>query len=65
MATLGFPLFPFNTGTLSRHSYGLSRVEPDPRLHLNTRDAARMGISDQKPVQVTIEGVNGADGTVP
>src|SRR5436190_10681153 len=44
LATLGLPLFPFRTGTLSRHSYALSRVEPDPRLHLNTNDASRMGI---------------------
>lgn len=56
MATIGFPLFPFRTGTLSRHSYGLSRVEPDPRLHLNTKDAARLGIGNEAPVQVMIEG---------
>ncbi len=56
MATFGFPLFPFKSGTLSRQSYGLSRVEPNPRLHLNTADALRLGISDQMPVQVTIEG---------
>jgi predicted molibdopterin-dependent oxidoreductase YjgC len=56
MATLGFPLFPFRTGTLSRHSYGLSRVQPDPRLHINTRDAQRMGIDDEVPVKVTFEG---------
>jgi predicted molibdopterin-dependent oxidoreductase YjgC len=56
MATVGFPLFPFRSGTLSRQSYGLSRVEPDPRLHLNTEDATRMGIADQVPVNVQIEG---------
>jgi predicted molibdopterin-dependent oxidoreductase YjgC len=56
MATFGFPLFPFKTGTLSRHSYGLSRVEPDPRLHMNSADAARLGIADQSPVEITIEG---------
>ncbi len=61
MATLGFPLFPFRTGTLSRHSFGLNRVEPDPRLHINSRDAARLGINDQAPVQVTIDGVGDAD----
>jgi predicted molibdopterin-dependent oxidoreductase YjgC len=61
MATLGLPLFPFRTGTLSRHSYGLSRVEPDPRLHIHSRDAARLGIDDQAPVQVTIEGVQSTD----
>src|SRR5205814_6896091 len=61
MATVGFPLFPFRTGTLSRQSYGLSRVEPDPRLHLNSRDAAQMGIGDQMPVQVTLEGVGASD----
>jgi hypothetical protein len=57
MATIGFPLFPFRTGTLSRHSYGLSRVEPDPRLHINPADAARLGIGNQTPVQVLVEGV--------
>jgi predicted molibdopterin-dependent oxidoreductase YjgC len=62
MATIGFPLFPFRTGTLSRHSYGLSRVEPDPRLHLNGSDAARLGIGDQEPVQVSFEG---EDNSVP
>lgn len=61
MATLGLPLFPFRTGTLSRHSYALSRVEPDPRLHLNASDAARMGIADQVPVQVTIEGADASN----
>jgi predicted molibdopterin-dependent oxidoreductase YjgC len=61
MATVGFPLFPFRTGTLSRQSYALSRVEPDPRLHLNSRDAARLGIGDQAPVQVTIEGVSSGE----
>ena len=40
MATVGFPLFPFRRGTFSRQSYALSRVEPDPRLHINTKDAA-------------------------
>jgi hypothetical protein len=29
-------------------------VEPDPRLHLNTTDATRMGIADQVPVNVTL-----------
>jgi formate dehydrogenase (NADP+) alpha subunit len=61
MATVGFPLYPFRTGTLSRQSYALSRVEPDPRLHLNTRDAARMGIGNVVPVQVTIEGAPDAE----
>ena len=56
MATFGFPLFPFRSGTLSRQSYGLSRVEPDPRLHLNTSDATRLGIADQVPVNVLIDG---------
>ena len=58
---MGFPLYPFRTGTLSRHSYGLSTVEPDPRLHLNSADAARMGIADQVPVQVLVEGVQASD----
>jgi predicted molibdopterin-dependent oxidoreductase YjgC len=56
LATVGFSLFPFRTGTLSRHSYGLSSVEPTPRVHINSRDAERMGIGDQLPVLVTIEG---------
>ncbi|MFL5734332.1 MAG: molybdopterin oxidoreductase family protein, partial [Chloroflexia bacterium] len=60
MAILGLPLFPFRTGTLSRQSFALSQVEPDPRLHLNSRDAARIGVGDQQPVQVTIEGVDDA-----
>ncbi|MFL5735347.1 MAG: molybdopterin oxidoreductase family protein [Chloroflexia bacterium] len=57
MATVGFALFPYRTGTLSRQSFALSRVEPDPRLHLNSRDAARLGIGHQLPVQVTFEGI--------
>ena len=61
MATLGFPLFPFRTGTLSRQSFALSQVEPDPRLHINSLDAARMGIADQVPVQVIIEGIDASD----
>ncbi|MEO8286705.1 MAG: molybdopterin-dependent oxidoreductase [Chloroflexota bacterium] len=61
MATFGFPLFPFRTGTLSRQSYGLSRVEPDPRLHLNSLDAARMGIDDQVPVSITVDGVDNSE----
>lgn len=56
MATFGFTLFPFKSGTLSRQSYGLSRVESDPRLHLNTADAARLGIADQTPVEITVQG---------
>jgi len=56
MATVGFPLFPFRSGTLSRQSYGLSRVEPDPRLHMNTKDATDRGIADQVPVHVWIDG---------
>ena len=61
MATLGFPLFPFRSGTLSRQSYGLSRVEPDPRLHMNTEDATRMGIADQVPVHVQIDGATDSE----
>jgi predicted molibdopterin-dependent oxidoreductase YjgC len=60
-ATFGFPLFPFKSGTLSRQSYGLSRVEPDPRLHLNSADAANLGIADQSPVEITIEGAPQSD----
>jgi predicted molibdopterin-dependent oxidoreductase YjgC len=56
MATVGFPIFPFRSGTLSRQSYGLSRIEPDPRLHMNTQDAIQRGIADQMPVHVQIEG---------
>jgi predicted molibdopterin-dependent oxidoreductase YjgC len=63
MMTLGFPLFPFKSGTLSRHSYGLSRVEPTPRLHINSRDAANMGITDMMPVHVMVEGA--ADSSEP
>ena len=37
MATFGFTLFPFKSGTLSRQSYGLSRVEPDPRSPQHSR----------------------------
>lgn len=57
LATVGFPLFPFKTGTLTRHSRGISRVQPDPRVHLNSRDAARLGIGDQTPVLVTMDGM--------
>jgi predicted molibdopterin-dependent oxidoreductase YjgC len=61
LATFGFTVFPFHTGTLSRQSYGLSRIEPDPRLHINTKDALSMGIADQIPVQITIEGAPQSD----
>jgi predicted molibdopterin-dependent oxidoreductase YjgC len=61
LATLGFGLFPFNTGTLSRHSYGLSRVEPTPRLHIHTEDAGPLGIGDEMPVLVTADGVEGGE----
>jgi predicted molibdopterin-dependent oxidoreductase YjgC len=61
MATVGFGLFPYRSGTLSRQSYALSRVEPDPRLHLSPADAARLGIADQMPVQVTIQGMDNAE----
>jgi formate dehydrogenase major subunit/formate dehydrogenase alpha subunit len=61
MATVGFPLFPYRTGTLSRHSYGLNRVEPDPRLHINSRDAERFGIGDQTPVLVTAENMDNSE----
>ncbi len=57
LATVGFPLFPFKTGTLTRHSRGISRVQPDPRVHLNSRDAARLGVGDQTPVLVTMGGM--------
>jgi predicted molibdopterin-dependent oxidoreductase YjgC len=61
MATFGFPLFPFKSGTLSRQSYGLSRVEPDPRLHLNSADAVRLGITDQTPVEISFPGSAGSE----
>lgn len=61
MATFGFPLFPFKSGTLSRQSYGLSRVEPDPRLHINSADAVRLGIADQTPVEISFPGQSGSE----
>jgi predicted molibdopterin-dependent oxidoreductase YjgC len=61
MATIGFPLFPFGSGTLSRHSFGMSEVEPHPRLHLNPQDAERLGIKDVAPVVVTLDGDEDAD----
>jgi predicted molibdopterin-dependent oxidoreductase YjgC len=61
LATVGFSLFPFRTGTLSRHSYGLSRVEPTPRLHINTADAGPLGIVDEMPVMVTADGIDGGE----
>ena len=61
LATMGFGLFPYRTGTLSRHSYGLSRVEPTSRLHINSRDAERLGIGDQVPVRVTVEDLENAE----
>jgi predicted molibdopterin-dependent oxidoreductase YjgC len=63
MATVGFPLFPFRTGSLSRHSFALHQVEPDARLHINPADAARLGITDQSPVQVIFEGAEDSDPT--
>jgi predicted molibdopterin-dependent oxidoreductase YjgC len=61
LATFGLAVFPYHSGTLSRQSYGLSRIEPDPRLHINTRDATAMGITDQAPVQITISGAPQSD----
>jgi formate dehydrogenase major subunit/formate dehydrogenase alpha subunit len=61
LATVGFGLFPFKTGTLSRHSYGLSRVEPTPRLHVNPADAGPLGIQDEMPVLVTADGIEEAE----
>ncbi len=61
LATFGFAVFPYHTGTLSRQSYGLSRIEPDPRLHINTKDAISMGITDQVPVRITISGAPQSD----
>ena len=61
MATVGFPLFPFGSGTLSRHSYGMSEVEPHPRLHLNPSDAERLGIGDVSAVVVNLDGEDADD----
>lgn len=61
LATVGFGLVPFKTGTLSRQSYGLSRVEPTPRIHIHIDDAASMGIVDEMPVVVTVDGIDGSE----
>lgn len=61
LATVGLGLFPFKTGTLSRQSYGLSRVEPTPRIHMHVDDAAAMGIGDEMPVLITVDGMEGGE----
>jgi predicted molibdopterin-dependent oxidoreductase YjgC len=61
LATVGFGLFPFGSGTLSRHSSGMSEVEPHPRLHLHPEDAERIGVGDAAPVVVSLENESGDD----
>jgi len=65
----GFSLFPFRTGTTSRHSRALAKVQPHSRLHLHPSDAARLGLRDVEQVRVTGAGqsplpqVNGTGGS--
>jgi predicted molibdopterin-dependent oxidoreductase YjgC len=58
----GFTYFPYRTGTLSRHSGGLAKVQPHSRLHLHPNDAQRLGIRDVEQVRVLAlsAGSNGA-----
>jgi predicted molibdopterin-dependent oxidoreductase YjgC len=55
----GFGLFPFRTGTWSRHSRSLAQVQSHSRLHLNPADAARLGVRDVEQVRVTAAGASG------
>ncbi|HUS13471.1 MAG TPA: molybdopterin dinucleotide binding domain-containing protein, partial [Chloroflexia bacterium] len=66
----GFSLFPFRTGTTTRHSRALARVQPHSRLHLHPADAARLGLHDVEQVRVNpaagvdrAAGNNGASGS--
>jgi predicted molibdopterin-dependent oxidoreductase YjgC len=49
----GFSLFPFRTGTQSRHSKSLAKVQPHSRLHLHPVDAQRLGLRDVEQVRVS------------
>ncbi|HEX6606237.1 MAG TPA: molybdopterin dinucleotide binding domain-containing protein, partial [Chloroflexia bacterium] len=49
----GFSLFPFRTGTQSRHSKSLAKVQPHSRLHLHPADAQRLGLRDVEQVRVS------------
>ncbi|MGI8588702.1 MAG: molybdopterin-dependent oxidoreductase [Chloroflexia bacterium] len=49
----GFSLFPYRTGTLSRHSGGLAKVQPHSRLHIHPNDAVRLGVRDVEQVRVS------------
>ena len=52
--TVGFSLFPFHTGALSRRSRDLAHVQPKARLLLHPTDAARLGLGDVQPVRLTL-----------
>ena len=43
LATLGFAVFPLPYGHTQPAELRLSRIEPDPRLHINTKDAISDG----------------------
>ncbi|HMA35341.1 MAG TPA: molybdopterin-dependent oxidoreductase [Chloroflexia bacterium] len=54
----GFSLFPYRTGTTSRHSRSLAKVQPHSRLHLHPADATRLGLHDVEQVRVQAAGGN-------
>jgi predicted molibdopterin-dependent oxidoreductase YjgC len=51
--TLGDSLYQSRTGTLSRASANLTRLEGSPRVEINPADALRLGVSDGAWVRVT------------
>ncbi len=59
---VGFSLFPYRTGTLSRHSRSLAMLQPHCRLHLHPADAARLGVKDVEQVRVAAAGAPTANG---
>jgi anaerobic selenocysteine-containing dehydrogenase len=58
----GFSLFPYRTGSLSRHSRALAKVQPHCRLHLHPADAERLGVRDVEQVRVTAAGAAHSNG---
>ncbi len=52
----GFSLFPYRTGTWSRHSRSLAHLQPHSRLHLHPDDARRLGLRQAEQVRITATG---------
>jgi anaerobic selenocysteine-containing dehydrogenase len=52
----GFSLFPYRTGTWSRHSRSLAHLQPHSRLHLHPDDARGLGLRHVEQVRITAAG---------